>query len=385
MRQIKINSKLKTLSLFTGAGGLDLGFHKAGFDITECVEIDKRFCNTLKDNKKIFGNLKIINKDVRKIQLKELSKKYDFIIGGPPCQSFSASGKRKGLNDDRGLLFKSFVMLLKHFKPKGFLFENVRGLLYANKGKALKEIKSAFEKCGYNLNVKLINAADYGVPQFRERVFLLGSKKDILHFPFPTHGGDSIDNKKYVSIWDVLKDIYNHKEKEKPFGGKYGHLLPLVPEGENYSFFTSDKGYKKPIFKWRTKFSNFLYKVNRNEPCRTIQAQPGKYSGPFHWKNRKLNTKELKRIQTFPDNFKFNAGSSVCLHQIGNSVAPLLAYNLALAVRYQLLKDIKNVSLIDKNFIFNFEKKKHEKHRATRLITKIFRNKRQLSLFKKVI
>jgi DNA (cytosine-5)-methyltransferase 1 len=376
-----IHKKLNVLSLFTGAGGLDLGFHKAGFNITTCIEIEKKFCSTLEINKKFFKNSKIINKDIKDIKFSDLDKKYDFIIGGPPCQSFSASGQRKGLDDDRGNLFKNFVKILDHFKPQGFLFENVRGLLYSDGGNSLKKIKKEFEKCGYKIHVRLLNAADYGVPQLRERVFLLGSRDKILKFPAPTHGEQSIHKKPHTSVIDAIKDIYNPKEIEKPFGGKYGHLLPLVPEGENYSYFTSDKGYKKPIFKWRTKFSNFLYKANRHEPCRTIQAQPGKYSGPFHWKNRKMNVEELKRLQTFPKDFIFECGSSVALHQIGNSVAPMLSFKIAKAIKHQLLKEKNNIELIDDTFVINIDDNKFKKKRFTDSITKKYRNVKQYSLF----
>ena len=375
------HKSISVLSLFTGAGGLDLGFHKAGFDIKTCIEIEKKFCNTLEINKKYFKNSKIINKNVENIKFNELEDKYDFVIGGPPCQSFSASGYRKGLDDPRGNLFKSFIKILKRFKPKGFLFENVRGLLYANKGFALNKIKNEFEKCGYKLHVRLLNAADYGVPQLRERVFLLGSQNEILKFPKPTHGSQSKLKKPHVSVIDAIKDIYDPNEKVKPFGGMYGHLLPLVPEGENYSFFTSDKGYKKPIFKWRTKFSNFLYKCDRNKPCRTIQAQPGKYSGPFHWKNRKMNVEELKRLQTFPKDFKFNCGSSISLHQIGNSVAPKLSFKIAEAIKHQLLKLNDNIDLMDENFIVNIDEDKFKKHRITNSITRRFRETKQRKLF----
>jgi DNA (cytosine-5)-methyltransferase 1 len=385
MINFPLSKKLKTLSLFSGAGGLDLGFLYAGFDIKYCIEIDKRFCETLNINKKYFKNSIIINSDITKVNTKEIKSEIDFIIGGPPCQSFSASGFRKGLNDKRGNLFLEFIRLLKHFKPKGFLFENVRGLTHSNGGMAIKKIKEEFEKCGYVLNVKLLNAADYGVPQLRERVFLLGSKDKKLFFAFPTHGPDSKNNKRYVSVFDAIKDVYNPKEKIKPFGGVYGHLLPLVPEGDNYHYFTSDMGYPKPIFKWRTKFSNFLYKVSRNEPCRTIQARPGKYSGPFHWKNRKMNVEELKRLMTFPKNFIFNGGNSVAHHQLGNAVPPLLSYKIALGIRSQILNDIPKQNLLEDNFILSFDDAKKIKRRKTMYQTRKNRNLGQLDLFQDVI
>ena len=367
MKNLAFNKKLKTLSLFTGAGGLDIGFHKAGFDIKQCVEIDKRFCETLKYNKKYFSNSEIINEDINKLDFNKIKKGYNFIIGGPPCQSFSTSGYRRGLQDPRGLLFRQFVNILKHTGAKIFLFENVRGLLYSNGGKAIREITNEFSKIGYDLEVRLINAADYGVPQFRERVFILGSKIGKLKFPYPTHGPDSISKKKFTSVLEAMEDIYNKNEKKHVMNGKYGHLLSEVPEGHNYSYFTEKMGYPNPVFGWRTKFSNFLYKLDRNQPSRTIQAQPGKYSGPFHWKNRKLTTEELQKVQSFPKDFKFNCGSSVALHQIGNSVAPLLAYQIAKVLRKQFLKEkLQSNEVIDSDFKFSFDKRKGEIAQRTR-------------------
>lgn len=362
-----INHKLKTLSLFSGAGGLDIGFHNAGFDIKQCVEIDKRFCETLKYNKKYFNNSEILNEDISKLELSNLKKGYKVIIGGPPCQSFSQSGFRRGLQDPRGLLFQQFVNILKYTKSDVFLFENVRGLLYANGGEALKEITNQFRDIGYDLEVRLLNAADYGVPQFRERIFILGSKIGKLKFPYPTHGPDSLDNRPFTSVLDSIKDIFNKNEKKQIMTGKYGHLLSEVPEGHNYSFFTEKMGYPNPVFGWRTKFSNFLYKLDRHQPSRTIQAQPGKYSGPFHWNNRKLTTEELLRIQSFPKDFTFIGGTSVALHQIGNSVAPLLSYKIATSIKKQILNEkINSNELIESDFKFSFDKRKGDLAQKTR-------------------
>ncbi|MFC1986266.1 DNA cytosine methyltransferase, partial [Chloroflexota bacterium] len=245
--------EIRTLSLFTGAGGLDIGFHQAGFTITQCIEIDNRFCETLTANPKYFSSSEVINKDIALVNENEIKQPVDFIIGGPPCQSFSASGNRLGLTDNRGVLFEHYVRLLRVLSPKGFLFENVRGLLYANRGIAIRTILQEFKDAGYNVELRLLNAADYGVPQFRERVFLLGSKGSKLSFAAPTHGPDSINKIPYATVWDAIKDVYNEHEVEKPFNGIYGHLLPLVPEGNNYHYFTAKMGYEKPIFGWRTK------------------------------------------------------------------------------------------------------------------------------------
>lgn len=377
----KIKTKLKTLSLFTGAGGFDIGFHRAGFEIVACVEIDKRFCKTLLDNPKYFGSAKIINKDIRLFSSNEITmpkrKDIDFVIGGPPCQSFSAQGFRNGLDDKRGTLFEHYIRVLKEIKPKGFLFENVRGILYANGGKGWDIILSSFKKLGYHVTHRLLNAADYGVPQFRERVFILGGRDKDLLFPAPTHGPDSKTKTPYITALNAIEDIYNPKEKQKPFGGKYGHLVPLVPEGDNYSYFTAERGYSPPVFKWRSKFSNFLYKIAKDKPCRTIQAQPGKGSGPLHWLNRKLNADELMRLQTFPKDFRLDCGLNLAHHQIGNSVPPRLAHALAKSIYRQLNGcKVNGENLITDSFKFSFDARKG-------ILAKKTRKEREKNLAKK--
>ena len=362
---------MRVLSLFTGAGGLDIGFHKAGWDIAACVEIDKRFCNTLHDNPKYFGKTKIINKDIKDVLPEDIEKPIDFIIGGPPCQSFSAQGERKGIKDARGTLFEYYLGLVRHFKPRGFLFENVRGILYANGGDGWDYIYKSFQNLGYRVSHKLLNAADYGVPQMRERVFIVGGKDMELFFPAPTHGPDSQTKKPYVTALEAIEDVYNSREEQKPFGGKYGYLIPKVPPGDNYSYFTAERGYLPPLFGWRTKFSNFMYKIAPDKPCRTIQAQPGKCSGPLHWLNRKLNVDELIRLQTFPKDFRFTCGATLAHHQIGNSVPPKIAQILAKVIYKQLMgATFQKDELMLQDFKLTFDARKGCLAKETRRIRK---------------
>jgi len=334
--------KIRVLSLFTGGGGLDIGFHDCGFLIDTMVEIDPNFTNTLKENSgkgKYFGSgVKIITDDINKFDGNALGG-IDFIIGGPPCQTFSSAGRRAagvlGFCDPRGLLFEAYVKLLKKLKPKGFLYENVYGLTGAKGGELWKRITSAFEDAGYNIFARTLDAADYGVPQHRERVFIIGVRDGNYKFPRPTHGPDSYCGLSYFSSSNALKGIEVPKNNSE-FGGRYGHLLKEIPPGLNYSYFTSKLGHPKPVFAWRSKFSDFLYKADPKMPVRTIKASGGKYTGPLHWDNRHFTIDEMKRLQTFPETYTITGGRGSAVKQIGNSVPPNLARILALSILQQI-------------------------------------------------
>ncbi|MBW4584380.1 DNA cytosine methyltransferase [Aetokthonos hydrillicola] len=327
--------------MFSGAGGLDIGFHEAGFDVVEMVEIDNRFTKSLCANVGIgkkFSSAKVQSKDIRDYHPENLGD-IDFIIGGPPCQTFSAAGRRaagvSGLQDSRGTLFEEYSRLLKLLQPEGFIFENVSGITGAEKGQAWKQITDAFESAGYNIFYRLLDAADYGVPQHRERIFIVGTKNTSFLFPRPTHGPDSCSKIDHVSAKSAVEDLELLKVPNQ-LNGRYGHLLPEIPPGLNYSFFTENMGHPTPIFAWRSKFSDFLYKAHPNYPVRTIKAQGGQYTGPFHWDSRPFSVEELKRLQTFPDNYQLVGNRGVCIQQIGNSVPPQQARILALAILDQL-------------------------------------------------
>lgn len=320
---------IRTLSLFSGAGGLDIGFHDAGFEIIEQVEIEDKFVATLRANSghgKYLSESKVESTDIREFHPPS-SLKVDFIIGGPPCQTFSAAGRRaagvQGMNDQRGTLFEEYVRLLKQLKPTGFLFENVYGITGAEDGKAWKAICAAFAGAGYTISHRVLDAADYGVPQHRERMIIVGTRGKPFKFPRPTHGPDSVDGLPHVTAADALAGVLKTKEEIKSsIGGRFGHLLKEIPPGLNYSFFTEKMGHPSPIFSWRSKFSDFLYKADPAAPIRTLKAQGGQYTGPFHWDSRVFSVAELKRLQTFPDNYEVVGGRQIAIHQIGNSVPP---------------------------------------------------------------
>lgn len=339
---------IKTLSLFSGAGGLDIGFHAAGFDIIACVEIDSNYCKTLKANKgpgRTYSDAsRVLCEDVRRFDAKQFADRgIECIIGGPPCQTFSAAGRRSGgvlgTSDARGRLFNAYCEILSIIKPQVFVFENVYGLPGANNGGPWREIVSAFSALGYTLAADVLDAADYGVPQHRERLIMVGYQQPgSFKFPYPTHGPDSPTGRSLVTVGDSIADLQDGSEEfHNDLGGLYGHLLPLVPPGLNYAFFTREMGYPEPIFAWRSKFHDFLYKVDPDYPCRTIKAKPGKFTGPFHWKNRRFTLPELKRLQSFPDDYTIVGTYGKVVEQIGNSVPPRLAHVIAKSVREQLI------------------------------------------------
>ena len=350
---------IPTLSLFSGAGGLDIGFHLAGFDIRAAVEIEAAYCETLRHNvgsDRFFGpSLEVFCDDIRefvksfdKERFRELG--IECIVGGPPCQTFSAAGRRSGgvlgTDDERGQLFLAYSELLEALKPRVFVFENVYGLPGANGGTAWREIVREFSELGYTLVAEVVDAADYGVPQHRERLVMVGFRDGDFRMPMPSHGPDSPSEQPFVSAFEAICDLQDPDEPaHDSLGGRYGHLLPLVPAGLNYSFFTSEMGYPTPLFAWRSKFHDFLHKADPESPSRTIKARPGKFTGPFHWKNRHFTAAELRRIQSFPDFYEIQGSYNTVVEQIGNSVPPRLAAAIALSVREQLFDQVQTTSL----------------------------------------
>ena len=333
---------IKVVSIFSGAGGLDIGFRDAGFDVVSHLEIEKDFCTSLDLNSSYYNNAEVINIDIRDFQ-PNLDENCDFIIGGPPCQTFSAAGRRaagvQGTDDSRGTLFEEYVRLLLLYKPKGFLFENVYGITGAQSGTAWEQIKHEFEKAGYNISFRVLNTADFGVPQFRERLIIVGFRNGRYQFPRPTHGPDSANGRNYFSAKQAIDGVEQVEDVEKlRLNGRHGHLLADIPPGLNYSYYTENLGHPQPIFAWRSKFSDYLYKADPTKPVRTIKAQGGQYTGPLHWENRHFTVNEYKRLQTFPDSYQISGNRQKVIHQIGNSVPPQFARFLALSILDQLFE-----------------------------------------------
>lgn len=354
--------KRKVISLYTGAGGLDFGLEAAGFEVGVAVEMDSFCCKTIRQNR----NWALIENKIEDVDSKSLLKRgnlkvreADILVGGPPCQPFSkssywVSGDTKRLDDPRANTLSQYMRVLNDTLPKTFLLENVFGLAYKNKDEGLQyllsEIKAINKRNGVNYSVtwKVINAADYGVPQIRERVFMIGQRegKEFV-FPRPRFRArnseqtplDSI-TEPYRTAWDAIGDLNDDGAVTAAcaVGGKWSGLLPTIPPGMNY-LWHSERGEGKPIFKWRSRYWCFLLKLHPELPSWTIQAQPGSAIGPFHWNNRRLTMREMARVQTFPDDVEIVGGISQVQKQLGNAVPSAIGELLGKEIRRQLFKD----------------------------------------------
>jgi DNA (cytosine-5)-methyltransferase 1 len=348
----------RLISLYTGAGGLDLGFEAAGFETGVAVEMDAEAVSTLRHNR----SWPVLDRDIHTVSSRELLEtaglrpgEADALIGGPPCQPFSksgywASGDTLRLDDPRAGTLGAYLRVLRDTLPKTFLLENVPGLAYRSKSEGLDLIVQTIRKinhdCGtsYTVAVAKLNAADYGVPQLRERVLVIGARDGKeLSFPAPTHVPPSfaklpLGQKAYATAWDAIGDLQEDDEPALRVRGKWAELLPSIPEGENYLWHT-ERGGGLPLFGWRRRYWSFLLKLAKSLPAWTIQAQPGPAVGPFHWKSRRLSARELCRLQTIPDGFTVLGNLAAVQRQLGNAVPSALAETLARAIRRQLLGD----------------------------------------------
>lgn len=348
--------RLRAISLYTGAGGLDYGFEAAGFATSVAVEMDKHCVATLAANRR----WPIIAQDVERVATSEIlnvaglkRKQADILIGGPPCQPFSkagfwATGRAGRLSDPRACTINSFFRILSESLPKVFLFENVEGLGFSGKDEGLQLIINLLarinstQKTQYSTSVAIVNAADFGVPQVRRRMFIVGARDGTLFkFPAATHGSSVTSaaahgDNDYRTAWDALYDLEEPQDDSLSVTGKWADLLASIPEGQNYLWHT-DRGGGEPLFGWRRRYWSFLLKLGKDRPSWTIQAQPGPATGPFHWNNRKLSKIELARLQTFPRAVIFPVPYTEAQRQIGNAVPSLLAEVLAREIKHQLL------------------------------------------------
>lgn len=324
------------ISLFSGAGGMDLGFHKAGFTTILANEYDKTICPTFKHN---FPDVPLLEGDIRKIPERLFPRHIDGIIGGPPCQSWSEAGALKGIEDARGQLFFDYIRILKYTQPKFFVAENVSGMLSKRHQEAVQNFINLFDQAGYNVFVELLNAYDYEVPEDRKRVFYIGFRKDldIKEFEFPTPVPKRLTLRD--AIWDLRDTAIPAKDSNKSNGDAC-----LVP---NHEYFT---GSYSPIFMSRNRVRLW------DEPGFTVQAsgrqcqlhpqapkmqkiETNKHIFDPHNEKlyRRMTVREVARVQSFPDDFLFiydqvNDGYKM----VGNAVPVNLAYHVALSIKQAL-------------------------------------------------
>ncbi len=332
-------SLYKVVSLFSGCGGLDLGmiggfsylgkyYEKHPFKIVWANDINDKAVQTLKLN---FSDLNVVCGDITsivglndEIQTTLFPKteipQADIVIGGFPCQDFSVAGKRQGLTVQRGNLYQSMAKVIERIKPKVFLAENVKGLISWQNGLAIKTIVEDFAKLGYNVKYKLLNTADYGVPQVRERVIIVGIREDIsadFEWAPPSHSSTDNGLLPWVTIKDAIGDLEDDEKHRS---------LP------NY-------GYSKAKL-FPGKQGNTITKADR--PAPTMRAE---HHGniEFHYSlPRRLSVREAARIQSFPDDFTFFRSVTDAYRQIGNAVAPVFAWHIAKMIKSILEKSEEN-------------------------------------------
>ena len=349
----------KAVSLFSGAGGLDLGVERAGYSVVFAVEHDPVAVATLNRNRaRYFPDLSevrpldITTTDPADVMTEVGIEKGEIalLVGGPPCVAFSKSGfhleyKRLG-RDPRASLLDDYLKYLDALRPSAYILENVFGLAYRNQSAPFYErLRSGIESIGYSFCPAVHNAADFGVPQNRQRLFVVGSRDGrALDHPEATHWGEHERRRApanvatlrpHLTAGEALADVVTDPMPGDEVNGLYGHLLPEIPPGGNYLHFTDHAGHPAPLFGWRTRYWTFLLKLDPNRPSPTLQGQPGPYVGPFHWDNRRLRPAELKKLHTFPDDYEL-CGSRKEIHlQVGNAVCPDLARVVAATVLEQ--------------------------------------------------
>lgn len=348
----------KIVSVFSGAGGIDLGFEKAGFQTVFACDNWSKACESFQQN---FQDCEVVCDDIANIDFKKVKKQHKDLVGlvgGPPCPPFSKSRfyrkeKDRGIDDING--FKTvfnYFRAVEELKPAFFFFENVHGFVFKPHKSALELLEAESKRLGYKTFHQVVNAADFGVPQTRKRYICIGLKNELgdFHYPEPTHSSSDkqVEGKKpWVTCGESIGDIdYDLPEDAKmQAGSKHKELLKLVPPGSNYLHFTKEKGYPNPIFKWRSRYWSFLLKLSPDRPSWTIQASHSNNMGPFHWKNRFLRIQEIKRIQSFDDEYILGGSYKEQWRQVGNAVPPKLANVFA----QQLMKQ----------YFHNYEQKRY--------------------------
>ena len=375
--------KLPVISLFTGAGGFDLGALAAGVESRVCVDLDPDCISTLRENRQ-FRRSAILCQDVTTLSGDELldaaglrRKELGLLIGGPPCQSFSKAAywtstgeearyrrnragyrghnigrfkvvgrKWNPTGDPRSSLVEHYSRLLSELMPAGFVFENVLSITHPASRPILDRFLRRCARLGYAVQAFKANAVEYGVPQMRQRLIVLGLKgRSTPVPPLPTHSSNrkQYQGKPYlkasVAVGPILEPYRGETfaEPEEVVSGRWAKEFRQIPPGWNYKALTAWAGHRKPVFLAETRFWNFLLKLHPELPSWTIAASPGPWTGPFHWDNRRLRVPELAALQTFPNEYRFSGSKRSIRRQIGNAIPPLLARHVVDAVASEIM------------------------------------------------
>lgn len=330
---------LSSMDLFAGCGGLALGLHRAGFNPQLLMDNNKDCIATLNRNFPPEA-VTIVQADIRRQAFGGLFVGIDLVVGGIPCQPFSVAGKRKGLEDDRGNLFYVFLRAIKGINPKAFLIENVKGLKSQDGGNTLAIMLEALNGIGYTIyGPQVLNAVNYGVPQKRERLFIIGVRNDIKKeflFPKPIPG--------IFTVHDAIRSAYlvtwpnaDRCDLGQLYSPKKAAVLALVPPGGCWRDLPDDiaKEYMGKSYYQTGGRTGIARRLSWDEPCLTLTCSPAqKQTERCHpSKTRPLSLREYARIQTFPDSYKFEGSISSIYKQIGNAVPVNLAYALGLSLK----------------------------------------------------
>ena len=363
---------LPAISLFSGAGGLDVGCEEAGFRTVAAVELDRTARQTMLRNapayfpgleaSSVFADITETPPELVLAQTGLDRGEASLLHGGPPCVAFSKTGywlpyKRED-RDAKATLIDWYVGMVGHIQPRAVLMENVYGLAYKRSRHHLDRFLAGMDDAGYEMRWKVLLAADYGVPQIRQRLICVGLRRDLIGYapsnwefawPQQSHSGPHETRKRWrtelpphVTAGQALAGLKvssNPPEPEEVVTGTYAEELEAVPPGDNYLWWTARRGHPQPRFEWRTRYWSFLLKASPDAPSPTIQGQPGPWVGPFHWDSRRLRTAELKRLMTFPDDFELEGTRRDRQLQLGNAVPPLLAKQVATQILQALHRE----------------------------------------------
>lgn len=325
--------EMNAVSLFSGAMGLDIGLMQAGIKTVLAQDFDSSCIQTIKAN-----GFKCLEGDIRNLSVQNvldasgLNAGDAFLVcGGPPCQPFSTAGPMKGLNDPRGSLFKDFSRMVEGLKPRFFIMENVRGLASLpiapqSDTTALDIVLMELGRLGYATVHGILNAVDYGVPQFRERLIVVGSRdSEPIFLPKPTHFQKHQSRMcRWQTLWDAIGDLECIDGEGKEFSASKTETMRLVPEGGNWKDLPPDvqaKAMKGTLYSEGGRTGCFR-RLSYSEPCPTLTTSPDqKTTTKCHPKfDRPLNVREYARVQQFPDNWTFNGKTADKYRQIGNAV-----------------------------------------------------------------